>query len=150
MGVALIHSDRATIEASPALWRALADGIDRRGEPLVPPVPDDVEWYEVREAGTAAGVAIVQRDHPRAGEATLLAVATAREHRGRSTAMKALLAAERRLAEEGCAPMLTRVPRTNGRGFYFMLRCGYTPLTGDRRPDDPGDTTWFARRGSVA
>jgi hypothetical protein len=44
--------------------------------------------------------------------------------------------------------MLARVPRTNGHGLYFMLRCGFVPVPAGERPsDDPEwtDVTWFAR-----
>jgi GNAT superfamily N-acetyltransferase len=71
-----------------------------------------------------------------------------REARGRACATKALLAAERRLLAEGATRMLARVPRTNGRGLYFMLRAGFTPVTADERPHDPGDATWFARQAA--
>jgi GNAT superfamily N-acetyltransferase len=66
--------------------------------------------------------------------------------RGRATATKAILVAERKLAAEGYAPLLVRVPRTNGRGLYFMLRTGFVPVPPGERPDDPDDVTWFARR----
>jgi hypothetical protein len=33
-----------------------------------------------------------------------------------------------------------RVPRMNGRGLYFMLRCGYAPLL---RPPVEDGGTWF-------
>ncbi len=145
LGVTLMRTDRAAVEDDPALVRALADGVDRGGAPLVPAFASHAEWYEVRADGVTVGVAVLQRDLPRAGTATLLSVATVREHRGRSLAAKALLATERRLAAEGQSPMLARVARTNGRGLYFLLRCGYTALRGDDRPDDPDDVTWFAR-----
>lgn len=146
LGVTLARSDRARVASQPALVRALTDGVDRSGEPAMPDVPAAAEWYEVREGGQTVGVALVARDCPRTGAATLLAVATAREERGRATSTKAVLAAERKLAAEGYTPLFVRVPRTNGRGLYFMLRCGFTPVPADQRPHDPGDTTWFARR----
>ncbi|MEX1022143.1 MAG: GNAT family N-acetyltransferase [Dehalococcoidia bacterium] len=145
LGVTLVRTTPAAVASDPALLRALTDGTERSATPALPPTPDGAEWFEVRAGGVTAGVAIVQRDCPRPGEATLLAVAIAREARGRATATHALLAAERRLVSEGCAPMYARVPRTNGRGLYFMLRAGFTPLPAAERPSDDGDATWFAR-----
>jgi GNAT superfamily N-acetyltransferase len=150
LGITLVHSDAERVAAQPSLVRALTDGVDRSAEPAMPGAGEQDEWFEVREAGEAAGVALVRRDWPVRGQTTLLAVATAREHRGRAVSTKAVLVAERRLAAEGYRPLFVRVPRTNGRGLYFMLRCGFTPVPAALRPDDPGDVTWFARRGAVA
>src|SRR5690606_35667956 len=124
--------------------RALTDGFDRAAPPAMPDA--EGEWFEIREGGETVGVALVRRDCPKRRQASLLAVATARAARGRATSTKTVLAAERKLRAEGYAPMFVRVPRTNGRGLYFMLRCGFTPVPADQRPDDPGDATWFARR----
>ena len=148
LGVSLVRSDAARIAAQPALVRALTDGYDRSAAPEMPDA--DGDWFEVREGGDTVGVALVRRDCPTPGQAALLAVATAREARGRATSTKTVLAAERKLAAEGYAPMLVRVPRTNGRGLYFMLRCGFTPVPSSARPDDASDATWFARRGAIA
>ncbi len=147
LGVSLVRSEGAWIAAQPALVRALTDGHDRSAAPEMPEAAGD--WFEVRESGELVGVALVRRDCPRAGQAALLAVATAREARGRATSTKTVLAAERKLAAEGYRPMFVRVPRTNGRGLYFMLRCGFTPVPAPARPRDEGDATWFARRGSI-
>ena len=148
LGVSLVRSDAARVAAQPALVRALTDGVERSADPAMPGA--DGEWFEVREGGTTVGVALVRRDWPRSGQVSLMAVATAREARGRATSTKTVLAAERKLASEGYAPMLACVPRTNGRGLYFMLRCGFTPVpAGMRPPSDEGDATWFARRGAL-
>lgn len=144
LGISLVRTDAARVAAQPALVRALTDGVERSAEPSMPEA--DGDWYEVREGGETVGVALVRRDCPRAGQAALLAVATAREARGRATSTKTVLAAERALAGEGYAPMLVRIPRTNGRGLYFMLRCGFTPVPAGTRPSDEGDATWFARQ----
>ncbi len=143
VGVTLVHSDAGRVASQPALVRALTDGVERSAEPAMPEA--EGEWFEVREGGATVGVALVRRDWPRSGQASLLAVGTAREARGRATSTKTVLAAERKLASEGYAPMLVRVPRTNGRGLYFMLRCGFTPVPAGARPSDEGDATWFAR-----
>ncbi len=37
------------------------------------------------------------------------------------------------------------VPRTNGRGLYFMLRCGYAPLLAAPAGADCEGVTWFER-----
>lgn len=145
LGVALVETTAEAVASDPALLRALTDGIERSADAAMPELGPGVEWYLVREGKTTAGVAVVQRDCPRPGEASLLAVAVSREARGRACATKALLAAERRLLADGVTRMLARVPRTNGRGLYFMLRAGFTPVPADERPDDCGDATWFAR-----
>ncbi|MDA0300899.1 MAG: GNAT family N-acetyltransferase [Chloroflexi bacterium] len=144
LGVSLVAVDRERIAAQPAVARALTDGVERSWEAVMPPETPG-QWYEARERGATVGVAFVRRDYPAAGQGALLAVATAPEARGRAVSTKVVLAVERKLDAEGYAPMLVRVPRTNGRGLYFMLRCGFTPVPGDHRPEDPGDATWFAR-----
>ncbi|MCK9495578.1 MAG: GNAT family N-acetyltransferase [Dehalococcoidia bacterium] len=149
LGVSLVTSDAARVAAQPALVRALTDGHDRAAAPAMPEDAESLgEWFEMREGGETVGVALVRRDCPKPGQAALLAVATAREVRGRATSTKTVLAAERKLAAEGYSPMFVRVPRTNGRGLYFMLRCGFTPVPALERPaSDGGDATWFGRPG---
>lgn len=152
LGVTLIEVqgiERDALLAGPGIRQALLDGVDRglSGDP--PALPPEATVYTLREGrrtlGDAAGVVVIARDCPRPGEASLLAVAIAPSSRGRAIATRALLLTERRLTEEGVTRLLARVPRTNGRGLYFMLRCGFTPVTGTGRPTDPGDATWFAR-----
>ena len=148
LGVSLVESDAASILADPALYRALADGIAHAHDGPLHEFPAVAAWYLVREAREDVGVAIVQQDYPHHGEAALWAVAIATEHRGRATATKAMLLIERRLARDGITRLTARVPRMNGRGLYFMLRVGYTPLPPDETPpDERGDVTWFARGG---
>ncbi len=145
LGLTLVRVEAAEALADAGLARALQDGIERGAPVDLPPFPEASEWYLVREGGMTMGVAVVQRDCPRQGAAALLAVAIDPARRGRATATKAILVAERKLAAEGLTPLLARVPRTNGRGLYFMLRTGFVPLPEDERPDDPGDATWFGR-----
>jgi ribosomal protein S18 acetylase RimI-like enzyme len=142
LGVSLVETAPEVIEANAGLMRALADGV-KRGSAADLEVPRDAAWYLVREGRATVGAVAIRRETPEPGLATLVAVAIAPQSRGRAAGTKALLAAERRLRAEGYTRMLARVPRTNGRGLYFMLRCGYTPVA--RRPEDAGDTTWFAR-----
>jgi hypothetical protein len=59
--------------------------------------------------------------------------------------MRALLLAERALAAEGASRCYALVPRTNGRGLYFMLRCGYAPVLGAPPAVIESDVTWFVR-----
>ena len=66
--------------------------------------------------------------------------------RGSAVGARALIAAERRLAREGAGELVTRVPKTNGRGLYFMLRAGYSPVTDIDWASSPDDgATWFRR-----
>lgn len=148
LGIALVASDAARVLADAALSRALADGIEHAYAGPLHEFPADAEWYLVRDAGEDVGVAVVQRGVPAAGEAALWAVAIAPEHRGRAVATKAVLVIERRLKRDGIERLVARVPRTNGRGLYFMLRVGYTPLPpGEAPAGTEGDVTWFARGG---
>lgn len=154
LGITLVEVRDIAREAlllEPGIRQALLDGVDRglTGDP--PAIPDAAVVYALREGrrtiGDTVGVMAVLRDYPRPGEAAFLAVAIAPASRGRALATKALLLAEKRLAQEGMGRVLARVPRKNGRGLYFMLRCGFTPVTGDDAPVERGDATWFARRG---
>ncbi len=148
LGISLVAADASSILGNPSLHRALADGIEHAFDGPLHEFPDDVEWFIVRERSEDVGVAVVQRDAPVAGEASLWAVAIAPEHRGRATATKAILVIERRLKRDGIDRVIARVPRGNGRGLYFMLRVGYTPLPPEQTPSgDDGDVTWFARGG---
>ncbi|MGE3856673.1 MAG: GNAT family N-acetyltransferase [Dehalococcoidia bacterium] len=148
LGISLVASDAASVLADAALHRALADGIEHAHDGPLHEFPEDAEWYLVREGRADVGVAVLQRGVPRDGEAALWAVAIAPEHRGRATATKAILVTERRLQRDGIGRLIARVPRTNGRGLYFMLRVGYTPLPPGETPrGDEGDVTWFARGG---
>jgi len=153
LGVTLIEVQGTVREAlltEPGVRLALLDGVDRGliGDP--PALPPQAAVYALREGrrtlGDAAGVVAIARDCPGRGEASLVAVAVAPASRGRALATRALLMAERRLTEEGVTRVLARVPRTNGRGLYYMLRCGFTPLAGMETAS--GDATWFARGGS--
>jgi len=132
------------LDAHPAFRQALADGVERGFEGELPSLPDSAELYLLQAAAEDVGLVAIQRDCPRPGAAAVLALAIDPAHRGHAYATKALLAAERRLTTEGVERLMTRVPRTNGRGLYFMLRVGYTPIA-----DPPaGDATWFERAGS--
>ena len=156
LGVTLVEvagAERGTLLADGGVRQALRDGVDRGlgGDP--PAIPARAATYALRAGrrttGPADGLVAVARDCPRGGEAALLAVAVAPGARGRALGTKALLLAERRLREDGARRILARVPRTNGRGLYFMLRCGYTPVTGADSPREVGGATWFARRGTA-
>lgn len=153
LGVTLVEARgpaREALLAEAGIRQALLDGVDRglRGDP--PALPEAVAVYALRRGrratGAPDGIVAVARDCPRAGEAALLAVAIAPASRGHSLATKALLLAERRLIEEGAVRVFARVPQTNGRGLYFMLRCGFTPVLGDDVDASASEATWFARR----
>jgi ribosomal protein S18 acetylase RimI-like enzyme len=148
MGVTLARVEALDLETSPGLARALADGIERNHEGPPPSFPPGSERYLVRAGGDVAGVLVLRRDCPADGTAAVLAIAIDPARRGRAIGVKALLVAERRLARDGQGRVIARVPRTNGRGLYFMLRAGYTPLATDETPHETGDATWFGRKAT--
>lgn len=153
LGVTLVEvrdTAREALLLEAGIRQALLDGVDRGLTGNPPSIPETATVFALREGrrtlGDAAGVVAILRDYPRAGEVSLVAIAIAPASRGRALATKALLLAERRLLEEGATRVRARVPRKNGRGLYFMLRCGFTPVTGTDAPQETGDATWFARR----
>ena len=141
-GVTLARGDAADAATSAGLAHALADGIERGYGGALPPFPEASEWYRVRRSRRTVGVLVLRRDCPDPGAVAVLAIAIDPAERGSATGTKALLAMERQLVREGARRWLARVPRTNGRGLYFMLRAGLTPIP----PRDDGDATWFARK----
>lgn len=142
--VSLVPSPPIDLEDHPELRQALADGIERGFEGDLPPFPEQAESYLLRAGASDVGLMAVIRDCPTPGSAAVVALAIAPDERGSAYATKALLAAERRLQRDGVERIVTRVPRTNGRGLYFMLRVGFTPVSD---PPDDG-ATWFSRGGS--
>ncbi len=124
-GVAL-HLLDSLPDALP-LRRALADGVERGyGGPLSA-FPDSAKFLLVRAEREDVGLLVIAPG-PGQSAATLLGVAVAREVRGRSLGLRAVLASEHRLRRNGVHELYASVPRSNGRGVYFWLRAGYRPL----------------------
>jgi GNAT superfamily N-acetyltransferase len=149
-GVTLLRDDALDPAAHDGLRQALADGVER-GLTEAPELPPDVERYAVRVGGETVGVLGLRRECPGPGLVALAAVAIDPLMRGASLGVRALVAAERRLARDGDGELVARVPRTNGRGLYFMLRAGYAPardVGGAPIPDD--GATWFRRAEAEA
>ncbi len=161
-GLALVAIE-ASATLSEGVVQALRDGIERTHAGETPTLPLDARTYRIeagsRGDGGEAGVLAVRLGWPEADVATVLAVAIDPARRGRSLGMRALVLAERALAAEGFERMYAIVPRGNGHGMYFMLRCGYAPLLGAPPAEVGGDgsalsegVTWFervaGRRGS--
>lgn len=144
-GVSVVESGPIDLEARPALRQAYADGIERGFDGDLPELPDEAASYLLRAGGEEVGLMALIEGCPRAEDVAVVALAIDPDHRGNAYATRALIAAERRLKRDGERRLVTRVPRTNGRGLYFMLRAGFTP-TSD--VSDDGDATWFARGGS--
>ncbi|PZC41445.1 MAG: Acetyltransferase (GNAT) family protein [Chloroflexi bacterium] len=142
--VGLVAAEAAELDTD-GLRQAYIDGIERGFEGEPPALPEGVEHYSVRVEGETVGLLAVMRDYPSAGDSAVLAVTIDPASRGHASGTKALLAAERRLLRDGADRVLVRVPRTNGRGLYFMLRAGFTPSAGF----DGADATWFVRGGEV-
>jgi len=142
--VELVESETTELENA-GLRQAYLDGIERGSQGVPPVLPEGCERYSVRVEGETVGLLVVMHDCPSAGDATVVTVAIDPASRGHARGTKALLAAERRLLSDGTERVLVRVPRTNGRGLYFMLRAGFTPSAGFDGPD----ATWFVRGGEV-
>lgn len=124
--------------------RALRDGVERGYTGALPEFPAGCAWYSIRAGEDCVGVIAFTRD---AATVTVHALAIVPAQRGHVYAAHALLAAERRLAADGARDFLARVPRGNGHGLYFMLRCGYAPIIPPPREDG---TTWFRRSEAAA
>jgi GNAT superfamily N-acetyltransferase len=134
-------------EGSPALRQAYADGIERGFAGELPALPSRARRYLIRSGGEDVGLLALVEGCPTSNEVAVVALAVEPGRRGRAYAAKALLAAERRLRREGASDVVSRVPRTNGRGLYFMLRAGLTPYVPGAGTADRS-ATWFRRGGS--
>ena len=141
--VSIVPAGAFDLEARPALRQAYADGIERGFEGDLPELPEAADCYLLRARATEVGLLALLPACPRPRDTAVVALAIDPDWRGNAFATKALLATERRLRRDGDARLVARVPRTNGRGLYFMLRVGFTPLT-DAPPDE---ATWFVRGG---
>lgn len=136
---------------TPGLERALLDGVERGLEGPPPDFPPGARTYAIRDAEGLVGVLAIERARPGPEDATFTAVAIDPARRGAALGARALLLAERRLAREGVRRTFATAPRTNGRGLYFLLRCGYAPLMrapagGDEADEVAEACTWFERR----
>ena len=147
LGVWLRRSPRPLEERlDDGLARALRDGVERGYRGPLPESPPGAEWFAVRAGHETVGLLAFRRDLPRPGEATVLAVAITPQRRGHGYGARALFVAERRLRRDGVRECYARVPRSNGRGLYFVLRAGYAPAP---PPLDDG-ATWFRRSDAPA
>ena len=132
----------ATVERLPedaGLERAIRDGIARGYDGPLPEALPGTRCYLVRAAGEVVGVLGIAGG-PGRRAVTLVGVAIDPAKRGRELGTRAVRIAERRLRREGVTTFYGRAPRGNGRGLYFWLRAGFTPVPSPR-PDD--DATWF-------
>ncbi|MDP6605319.1 MAG: GNAT family N-acetyltransferase [Dehalococcoidia bacterium] len=123
------------------LERALRDGVERGYEGPIPAAPPHATCMVVRAVGERVGLLVFAAGVPGPGAATVHAIAIDPDRRGNDYGTRALLAMERWLRREGVATFYGRVPRGNGRGLYFMLRAGYSPVT----PPVVDGASWFLR-----
>ncbi len=142
LGVSLVHASFAALTADDGIRRGLLDGIERGLDDRAVEPPEGAQTLAIRAASVTVGMLAAAEDAPEPGEVAVLALAIAPEHRGHAFGTRALLAAERRWLRDGASRVHVRVPATNGRGLYWMLRCGFTPLA--QQPEI--GATWFARR----
>lgn len=141
-----LRAATAADRADADVLRALRDGIARGYTGALPSPPASSEWYAIVAAGMRVGVIAFTRDAAQRA-VTLQALAVVPEQRGHAYGARALSAAERRLARDGVREFHARVPRGNGHGLYFMLRCGYAPII---PPPVADGTTWFRRHAPPA
>lgn len=136
------------------LHRALSDGLERSYTGPLPPWPSGVVRRVIFMGAEPVGVLAWRLDWPRRSAVTIVALAIDPASRGHAYAARALLRAEATLDAAGTAQWYALVPRTNGRGLYALLRCGYAPLTGLPVPDVSVNAqipvTWFRRSTPVA
>ena len=141
-GVTLVPFDGPLNEG---LAQALRDGVERGYEGDPPVAPLGTICMAVRVGGTNVGLLAFERDRPSQGAVIVHVIAIDPDQRGNAYGTHTLFVAERRLRREGVDAFFARVPRTNGRGLYFMLRAGYTPITPPAAPTDDDGATWFRR-----
>jgi GNAT superfamily N-acetyltransferase len=142
-GVTLLPLDRGAPLAE-GLAQALRDGIERGYEGDTPGLPPDARSFTIEVRGVPVGLLAFRLDWPEPQAATVVALAIDPAERGHSYAARALFTAERALAAD-IERWYATVPRTNGRGLYFMLRCGYAPLLEVPSGAVIDGSTWFAR-----
>lgn len=131
------------------LHRALSDGIERTFAGALPPWPSAAVRQTILAGGEPVGVLAWWLHWPRRSAATIVALAIDPAARGHAYAARALLLAEATLDAAGVEHWYAVVPRTNGRGLYALLRCGYAPLAGRPVAGVEADAgiavTWFRR-----
>jgi hypothetical protein len=129
---------------------ALHDQVERGYEGALPAARDGLERYAIEVGGALVGLLGLRRDEPHDGAMVVDDLAIAVAERGHAYGTRALLAAERRLARDGILEGFARVPRGNGRGLYFMLRCGYAPIAALEDEGSGNDgVTWFQRNPAL-
>ena len=129
---------------------ALHDQVERGYEGALPDARDGIERYAIEVSGERVGLIGLRRNEPHEGAMVVDDLAIAVAERGHAYGTRALLAAERRIARDGIREGFARVPRGNGRGLYFMLRCGYAPIDAleDEGSGNEG-VTWFQRNPAL-
>ena len=102
--------------------------------------------------GAGIGVAVVLKDVPETGCATLPFLAIDPVRRFRGLGGEAGLALDAKLRGEGMAKVYAPVPDGRGLAVYFWLRLGFRPLTTPESPgslvglsDAPVRGTWMLR-----
>ena len=143
--------------ASDGVQRALRDNVERNYDGDPPPLPPGIDCYAIESAGALVGVIGFRRGAPHAGAMTVDVLAIPPAERGHAYGTRALLLLEAQLARRGLRDAYARVPRGNGHGMYFMLRCGYAPIR-EGAADDLGGAedawgagvTWFRRNPALA
>jgi hypothetical protein len=139
-GIALYPLD-VNKALSDGLARALRDGIERGYAGETPALPREASAFTIVAARAHVGVLALRRAWPSSEAITVVALAIDPAARGHAYAARALFTAERAFGGER---WYATVPRTNGRGLYFMLRCGYAPLLEPPVGECEG-VTWFER-----
>ncbi len=129
--------------------QGLRDMVERGYAVELASVPEGAVWYAIEnDRSVVVGVMCIELGAPASGAACLHVLAIAPGERGHAHGGWTLFAAEARLAREGIDDWYARVPRQNGHGMYFMLRCGYAPVASMASVGD--GVTWFRRNPALA
>lgn len=156
-GDLLLRAATAADLASDGVQRALRDNVERNYDGDPPPFPDGLACCAIEADGALVGIIGFRCDVPSAGAMTVDVIAIVPGERGHAYGTRALLLVEERVAREGIVEAYARVPRGNGHGMYFMLRCGYAPIRegaadglGGAEDAWGAGVTWFRRNPALA
>ncbi|MCH2657480.1 MAG: hypothetical protein MKZ81_00520 [Dehalococcoidia bacterium] len=99
--------------------------------------------HQIRVQGNNVGEFFFIKDIPQKKDIIIHSLIINNIDRGHAYGTKALLAVERKLSKTNINNFWAVLPLKNGRGMYFLLRAGFTPL----QSNDHAELNWFIRGG---